>query len=673
MDINRAFRTAFQHYQSGNLQSAVSICEKILKKNHKNVAVLHFLGVLYQQLQNYDAAIKYLKIALQLDRNSFEGFYNLGSTFEKKGELNEAIDCYRKVVQLNPKFVDAYIKLGNAFQLQRRLDEAITYFQTAIQLNPNLADVFFNLGLIFQDKEKLDEAITNYRKAIHLNPNLTYAYLNLGSILHEQGKQDEATMVYDKAICIKPNNIIVRLSKCIAQLPILHPDQQSIKICRDRYYDELIKLKDLISLKTKEDIEDAANAVGIQRPFYLAYQGRNDRELQQIYGNLVCRIMALKYPQFSESHTISADLPDEPLRVGIVTAYFYNHSVWKIPIKGWIENLDKKRFYLYGYYINKIEDDETEVAKRHFTRFVDDVYSFEDLCQIIRNDKLHVLIYPEIGMDLRTLRLAALKLAPIQCVSWGHPETSGLPTIDYYLSSELMEPENADDHYTEKLIRLPNLSIYYSPLDLPCANVDREAFGLSANSIIYHCCQTVYKYLPQYDEIFPSIAQQVGDCQFIFSSYRRSDLITEQFKLRIKKAFNRFHLNADDYAVFLPFLEVSKYSALYKLSDVFLDPIGWSGCNSAFEAITYNLPIVTFPTMLMRGRDSFAILTMMGVTETISSSIDDYITIAIRLGKDSEWRRHISDKISNNKHLVYRDRKCITALEDFLEKSIKKH
>ena len=84
MNINELFRLAFQQYQSGNLQDVVSICKKILKKNQNNIAVLHLLGVVYQQLQNYDAAIKYLKLALQLDRNSFEGFHNLGSAYEKR-------------------------------------------------------------------------------------------------------------------------------------------------------------------------------------------------------------------------------------------------------------------------------------------------------------------------------------------------------------------------------------------------------------------------------------------------------------------------------------------------------------------------------------------------------------------------------------------------------------
>jgi protein O-GlcNAc transferase len=103
------------------------------------------------------------------------------------------------------------------------------------------------------------------------------------------------------------------------------------------------------------------------------------------------------------------------------------------------------------------------------------------------------------------------------------------------------------------------------------------------------------------------------------------------------------------------------------LSDIFLDSIDWSGCNSTFEAVACDLPIVTLPGKLMRGRHSSAILTMMGLKKTVASDLDEYIKLAVRLGLDMEWRKQISEEVAANKHLVYRDKTCIIALEDFLE------
>jgi predicted O-linked N-acetylglucosamine transferase (SPINDLY family) len=132
-------------------------------------------------------------------------------------------------------------------------------------------------------------------------------------------------------------------------------------------------------------------------------------------------------------------------------------------------------------------------------------------------------------------------------------------------------------------------------------------------------------------------------------------------------------MKADDYVVILPRLNQNQYNAINSFSDIYLDSIGWSGCNSTFEAIACDLPIVTIPGEFMRGRHSSAILTMMGLTETIADSLDDYVNLAVKLGNDLEWRKQISEKIATQKHLIYHDEKCITALEDFLEKVVKEN
>jgi len=483
------------------------------------------------------------------------------------------------------------------------------------------------------------------------------------------GALNEAVAFYDKALVFWPNYALALLARCMSQLPDIYQDQASVQNSRGKYYDELIKLQDTISLRTPQDIEVAARAIGSQTPFLLACQGLNDRELQSLYGELVCKIMALRYPQFAKCPQMPQRLQGKTLRVGIVSGFFYWHSIWKIPLRGWVENIDRKRFSLYGYYTGKVKEHTTEVAKQYFSRFVEDVYSLNELCQIIHNDNLHVLLYPEISMDPMTVRLAALKLAPVQCTSLGHPDTSGLPTIDYYLSSDLMEPSDADEHYTEKLIRLPNLGFYYTPFEVPPINISRETFGLRQESVLYLCSHSLFTYLPQYHKAFPRIAKLVSNCQFLFTS-NKSSLITEQFRLSLSHVFNQFNLNANDFVVFLPRLDQKQYHALNCMADIFLDSIGWSANNSTFEAIACNLPVVTFPGTLMRQRHCAAIFTMMGMTETIASSLNEYVELAVRLGKDSEWRHWLSEKIAANKHRIYRDRTCITALEDFLERVV---
>jgi len=671
MNINESLKSAIHYFQKDDLAQAEYIFNEILKVQPNNFNALHFLGLIFYKRKEYDSALEYINKALYFEPNYADAHSNLGIVLQDIGQLQEAETHYKRALQLNPKLVGAYYGLGIIYQSKGQLNEALTFYQKVTELNPNFALAYNNLGTVLGDKDHFDKAVPYFQKAIELNPNFTDAFYNLGNALQQQGKINEAIIAYEKVIFNKPKDVKARLAKCMAHIPLIYQDESSIEIYRIKYHYELLKLQKTISLETTQDIKEAADAIGCSQPFYLPCQGLNDRELQQIYGSLVYKIMTLRYPQYTQILTPLC-MPQEPIRIGFISGFFYRHSVWKIPLKGWIENLNKQRFKLYGYYTGNIKDHETEIARQYCTRFVEDIYSFDELCKIILGDNLHVLIYPEIGIDRITFRLATLRLAPVQCTSLGHPQTSGLPTIDYYLSSDLMEPTDADDQYTEQLIRLPNLSFFYSPLDVPSVSINRETFSLRPKSILYLCSHSLFTFHPQHDDVFPLIAQYVGDCQFLFISYYRSNLITERFRQRIRKIFDRYKLDADNYIVFLPFLDPGRYHAINCLSDIFLDSIGWSANNSTFEAIACNLPVVTFPGKLMRQRHCAGILTMMGMTETIASSIDEYVDLAARLGLDLEWRHQISEKIAANRHRIYRDKRCIAALENFFEKVLKK-
>jgi len=235
------------------------------------------------------------------------------------------------------------------------------------------------------------------------------------------------------------------------------------------------------------------------------------------------------------------------------------------------------------------------------------------------------------------------------------------------LSAELMEPADAEQHYSERLILLPNLSIHCEPTPV-LPRLDRSEFSLRQSAIVYWCAQSLYKYLPQYDQVFARIAQAVGDCQFVFIEYPHVAEITDLFRGRLDRAFRELQLEAGHHCVILPRLDQGAFRAAMGLANVFLDSIGWSGCNSTLEAVIHDLPIVTVAGALMRGRHSAAVLAMMGMSDFVSRTVDDYTAAAVRLGRDGEWRMAVKARISSNKHRLYHDRTCIAALENFLDR-----
>src|SRR5439155_5579077 len=230
----------------------------------------------------------------------------------------------------------------------------------------------------------------------------------------------------------------------------------------------------------------------------------------------------------------------------------------------------------------------------------------------------HIAVFLDIGMHPMMTQLAALRLAPIQCMTWGHPVTSGLRTVEYFLSSALMEPPKAQHHYSEHLITLPGVGICYQKPVVPrmLLRKTRLDYGLREDAVVYLCCQSLFKYLPQHDDVFPAIAKRVPESQFVFLA--PNDYVAADLRRRLRRAFSAVGLSADLHCVLLPEQSIFNYWNLNLIADVYLDTIEWSGCNTTFEAIACGLPVVTLPGKFMRGRHSYAILTQLGVTESIA-------------------------------------------------------
>ncbi|MDJ0572584.1 MAG: tetratricopeptide repeat protein, partial [Pleurocapsa sp. MO_192.B19] len=665
--------TALHKHESGQLEEAINYYQQILKLK-PDYAEVHFnLGNALKKQGNLEAAVESYQQAIKLKPDYGAAHGNLGNVLKQQGNLNAAICSYEQALKNQPNCAFIYCNLGDALTKRGKLLAAVESYQKALKLKPDYAEVYCNLGNALKKQGKLEAAVESYQKALNIQPDLVEAYCNLGNALQKQGKLEAAAESYQKALNIQPDLARAKLFICINQLPIIYASFAEIELRRNNYKCYLQDLAQHYKQANPQELEKAADAVGAWQPFYLAYQGLNDRNLQQIYGDMIVHLMSNRYPQWSQGITLRDLQPNEKIRIGFVSGFFYNHSNWKIPIKGWVENLDRSEFELFGYYTNTTlkQDEKTVKAAKAFDKFTQGPLVVEKWAEIIQQDKLHVLIFPEFGMDPATAELGCLRLAPIQITSWGHPDTSGLPTIDYYLSSDLMEPENAQENYTEKLVRLPNLSIYYQPLAIQPQAITKRDIGIKEDAIMFWCCQSLFKYLPQYDDVFPRIARDLDKCKFVFIQ-NESEGITKVFRQRLSGAFQEFGLNYQDYCIFLSYMNSKTFAGTAAIADVYLDSIGWSGCNSTLESIAHNVPVVTLSGELMRGRHSMAILKMMGIEEAIASSKEEYVQLAIRLGRDAEYRQYISQLIAQNKHKLYGDLEPIRALEEFLLKAVGK-
>jgi predicted O-linked N-acetylglucosamine transferase (SPINDLY family) len=487
-------------------------------------------------------------------------------------------------------------------------------------------------------------------------------HLDLIQRLHKSGRAQEAISAVENASQLFPEEYLFKLLKNLF-LPIVYTAHEEISLYRQRFEQGLQELIQQTSLKTLEEKTKALEGITRVTNFYLAYQDYNDLELQRQYGNLVHQIAATNYPNWVKPRSMPPLGEDQKIRVGYISGYIHNHSgtYWLL---GWMRYCDREKFEIYSYYIGDKPDAITQRFKEYSDVFHHIPGNIEAVCQQILTDNLHILVFPELGIDALTFTISGLRLAPVQCTDWGYPVTSGIPTIDYYISSELMEPENAQEHYTETLICLPNLGIAYPKINVPPLTKTRADFGLRDDAVVYLCCQAPYKYLPQHDFIFAEIARRVPQAQFVFV---RADVLQQ----RLQEAFAAVGKNSQDYCVFIPFLDHEDYLRLNSISHVFLDTFGFTGGNTTLAALACNLPVLTCPGEFMRGRMSYGMLEMLGLSETIAQDEAEYIEIAARLGLDAEWRQQIVEHIAKHKDCLFDDKGSVAALEEFYQRVVR--
>ena len=696
LTTKETFTLAVQNHQKNNLQVAEKLYKETLKTNPNHIETIFLLGSLSAQTNNFDKAKKFFQKAIQINPNHINAHNNLGNALKELGEYRKAIGCYEKAIQINPNYAKAHYNLGIVFKELGEQKKAIDCYQKAIQINPNHVNAHNNLGMELKELGEYRKAIGCYEKAIQVNPNHVEAHNNLGIVLNELGEHQKAISCCEKVIQIQPNYVNARnnLGLILSELgehqkaiscyekaihiepnnltshwlsmntfPIIYENLKEINHYRKRFENGIKKINQLLDTQLQYTKKQLINAINSSTNFYLHYQGGDVLELQKHYAHLVERVTHKIYQEFHKEIKIKQSIAF--IKIGFISSFFTNHSVSKM-YKNLIQKLDQKFFKRFVYYADNKFDHITNEIKQDADHF----FSHTDVDQLINQiskDNLDVLLYLDIGMSPRIQILSSLRLAPIQCNTYGHPVTSGFKNIDYYFSSELMESQNSQKHYSEKLISLPGIGIDY---DSPNLSIIKKPNILNkSNATIFLNLQSLFKLLPQDDHIYLDILKKHSNCCFWFLQGEKNS-ITSIFKERISKLFQKEGHAFEKYSYFHPRCGSEEFLGLVEQSDIILDSFNWSGGNTSLEAISLNKPIVTCPSAFMRGRHTYGILKILDIEETIASSKKKYIEIAAKLAGDINFRNSIVNKIKNHKNKLFNDDKPVRFLEDVIRKKL---
>lgn len=581
---------------------------------------------------------------------SAEESFRSGSLLLGQGRLDEAVIQLQRGLEMNPRSAQAYNCLGSALQELGRLGEAIAAYQHAAALRPDDADVHNNIGNALQRAGKLEEAVAAYESALRIQPNHAAAHANLGVLDKDRGRLEEAASHLRAAQALRPSGVLRVLEATL--LPPVYTSLDELHAWRHRLVSNLQQMQ-------RERLRfDLAREI-VPNLFYLAYQGENDVAIQRDLARLYLAGSAPLSP-----HADGSGRADGKIQVGILSKYLRDHTIGTL-MRGLFATLSRDKFAVTAIAGEDVRDAVTEFVRGHAERYVVLPDNLPASRRILSELKLDVLFYADIGMDPLTYTLAFSRFAPVQCVTWGHPVTSGIPTIDYFISSSLIEPADAAGHYTEQLMTLNTLPFYYYRPTIPSPLKEREAFGLAAGDHVYGCPQTLFKFHPEFDALLAEILRRDPRGTLVLIRGKHS-----HWEEKLRQRFSMTLADVLDRIRWLDPMPRAEFLNLLAVCDVLLDPIHFGGGNTSYEALALGVPLVTLPSPLMRGRITSALYRKMGMQDCVANSGQEYVDLAVALGTNPSLREAVRAKILATNSLLFEDLSAVRELEAFFERAV---
>ncbi|HEY2864975.1 MAG TPA: tetratricopeptide repeat protein [Casimicrobiaceae bacterium] len=665
------------HYVHGELleqdndkAGAVASVRRAIALNPKFVQAHHYLGILLGESGDDAGAAAAFVETVRLDPAHTRGWNNLGNTLRAQNRLDEAEAAFARAVALKADYWLAAANLGGVQRDLGALDRAEATLRAALDragVKP-YRPLLVLLAGVLRLRGALDESVQLYVEAINAAPAESAGeWFNLGLVLAERNDHVGARKAYGRARELDPSDLRMLLGEHLT-LPMVYADGGEVDAARAGFESGLSQLeRDLVPAIRAAQITEIQVLDGLRWVnFFLAYQGRDDRDLQARYAAVAAAAVDAVAPHW-HAPMPARSLRGRRVRAGFASAFFHSGTCGRY-FKSWITDLDRDRFEVFVYHLWPGMDDIAQAISGradHFRTFAANRSRPSLVAPAIRADDLDVLVYTELGMDVTSFALASLRLAPRQYAAWGHPVTTGHATIDAFLSCAAMEGAAAQTHYTEPLVLLPGIGTRYEQPRLPVPGT-REQFSLPSDRVLLLCPQSLWKIHPDNDPLFADILAANPRAMLVFFGGWHPAPI-DRFMQRLKGTLDGFGIPIRERTRVLPQVGHDDYLRINMLCDAMVDTLHWSGGNSSLDALACGLPIVTLPGPLMRGRQSAGMLALLGVPELVAGDRAAYLAITARLTGDEAWRRGLATRILAARPQLFNVSDAIDRLQQLLQ------
>jgi predicted O-linked N-acetylglucosamine transferase (SPINDLY family) len=573
--------------------------------------------------------------------------------------LTEAQALFQRVIDVEPSQPYAWRGLAMLAWQTGAIEKAITLLARAVECAPREAVLRWQYGCALQQRERCAEAAEEFKAACRLRPDVAQHWEDLGVVLQALGETRDAAHAYRRASELEPS-----LSRRLKQATLVSP----IPASREAIVEERARLDAEMDalLAAPGDGDQDPTRMALWSNFHWAYHGECNRALQTkaaaVYHHLFPSL------DYVAAHCRASERTKGRIRVGLISQYFCNHSIGRTS-RGLFAQLARDKFEVTALFVAPTMDDHfSRFIREHAEHSVEVPRALPAAREIIEARHFDVLFYQDIGMDPFTYFLAFSRLAPIQCVSFGHPDTTGIPTMDYFISNDLYESADAQADYSERLFLLRDLgtlAYYYRPARAKPGK-SRSHFGLADDAHLYVCPQNLFKIHPDMDEILAGILRRDPRGRIVMIHGRIghwTQLLERRWASSMPDVMDRI--------VFLPRMDSEDFVELIAMSDVMLDTLHFNGMNTSLDALAVGTPVVTCPGTLQRGRHTQAMYRKMNLTGCIAGDARSYIDRAVRLGVDASNRAALRAEILQRNAVLFEDIGVVREFERFFEESVR--
>ncbi len=614
-----------------------------------------------------------------------------------RGHLAAAEESLRSVLRSDGAHPVAWQLLAEVLAQRGNPLEAARASLRAWQLDRGRIDLARAAATSLVACGELESAVEPARAAAELGGGEPAAIARLAKLLQAIGREDEAMAACERGLASTSTRWPLLMVRAVLRLPAMPRDEAEAGAAVARYRSDIAAAAQELRGEGNDSADDAdphgggasrfsgtGSAIdalaafepeGLPWPFLRSAFCDPDRDELRQFGSVFATACERAADPVDPSRVIEVR-PTSRLRIGVLSGLWHDHVVARLFLDGWLRHLDRTRFEVVAIDVGRVPDPYGASLLAQADRVEQGARPFAEWVRTIRGLECEAVLIPEVGIDPLVARLAAVRLAPVQAVAWGHPESTGLDAVGWFLSSDAMEPADGDDHYLEQLVRLPGLGVCAARPEIPVA-AERERLGWSRENVVCWCAQTPHKHHPRCDRGYAEIAAAVPEARLVFLAPNEVNAAT-RFRSRLAEAFAAAGADPKGQLEFVSRLETREFRARLAAADLFFDPPGWSGGHTTLEAIAAGLPVLTLPGKCMRRRHALGILRTIDPDgafrgDLIVASEAKYRDRAVELCRDESRRRRLGAAIAAAAARAFDDPSPIRALEAWLESAVSRN